>query len=271
MKLTAFAFAAVVFLPAALTAQAQTATREGTKIRMDFTVTVKTAGRFVDGRNATTTSTVNRVLKGQCQITAGPVGPYGLDGPTKEQEKEMKRADSGMASLEKEAAKCKGNQACLMALAQKASQAIPEPAAAAAGGIQVWYPQSCSASITADDVYTADIKDGGSMSYAATSTIKGTGSFAEGGEKGWLGMYIEHDLTGNQVVYRFNQPPAAMMDKRTVRTGYQAGTTTTKVPVQLTQGVFPNQWGPVKGPLQAGSLVKTVDGGTLTMEWQVKR
>lgn len=267
----AHAFPAVALFSLLPPVAAQTAAREGTSMVLEFTATAKTSSRFVDGRNATTTSLVNRVLKGKCRLQAGPVGPYGLDGPSKVQEKAMSRKDSGMASLEQEHAKCKGNQACLMALAQKMSDVGFQPAAPKVeGAVQVWFPQSCSGAYSADDHYTADIKDGGNMSYASTTTIKGTAAIPEGGEKGWLGVYVEHDLAAKQVQYRFNQAEAVLLDKHTVRTGYKAGITDTKVPVTLTQGVFPNQWGPVKGGIQAGALSKPIDGGTLTIEWQIR-
>lgn len=272
MKVTKPGLLLAAALAIPLSAPAQTAAREGTKQVIEFTATAKTTGRFVDGRNTRTTSAVNRVLKGRCLLQAGPVGPYGLDGPSKAQEKALKQKDPGMASLEKEHAKCKGNQACLMALAQKASDGGFEPAAPQVqGAVQVWFPQSCSGSFSADDAYTADIQDGGTLSYATNSTIKGSAGIPEGGEKGWLGVYVEHDIAGNQVQYRFNQAQAVMLDKHTVRTGYKAGTTDAKVPVQLTQGVFPNQWGPVRGPFQAGSLTKAIDGGSLTVEWRLAR
>lgn len=272
MKRCTLAMLATASLSIPLAASAQTAAREGTKQVFEFTATVKTTSRFVDGRNTQTTSAVNRVLKGRCLLQAGPVGPYGLEGPSKAQEKALKQKDPGMASLEKEAAKCKGNQACLMALAQKMSESGFEPAAPKVeGAVQVWFPQSCSGSFSANDAYTANIQDGGNLSYATQSTIKGAVSIAEGGEKGWLGVYVEHDLAGGQVLYRFNQAPAVMLDKHTVRTGYKAGTTDTRVPVQLTQGVFPDKWGPVKGAFQAGSLTKAVDGGTIAVEWRLGR
>ena len=68
--------------------------------------------------------------------------------------------------------------------------------------------------------------------------------------------------------YKVNYQPR---EKKTVRTGYQAGTTVNKVPVGLTQRVFPNPWGPVKGPVQSGALTRPVDGGTLTVEWRIGR
>lgn len=253
-------------------AQASAAAREGTKITVSLTATVKTAGRFVDGRNATTTSAVNRVLKGKCRLEAGAVGAYGLDGPSKQQEKAMKQKDPGMANLEKEHARCKGNKDCLMALAQKMSEQDFQPKTAQAeGAVQVWYPQSCSGSFWADDVYTADIKDGGNLSYQSRSTVTGSALIPEGGEKGWLAVYIEHDLANNSTQYRFNEAEAVPLEKTTVRTGYQAGTTRNKVPVGLTQRVFPNPWGPVKGPPQSGALTKNIEGGTLTVEWQIQR
>lgn len=253
-------------------AQAPVAAREGTKITVLLTATVKTAGRFVDGRNATTTSAVNRVLKGKCRLEAGTVGAYGLDGPSKKQEKAMKQKDPGMANLEKEHARCKGNKDCLMALAQKMSEQDFQPKAPQAEGVvQVWYPQSCSGSFSADDVFTADIKDGGNLSYQSRSTVAGSALIPEGGEKGWLAMYIEHDLASNSTQYRFSEAEAVLLEKKTVRTGYQAGTTQNKVPVGLTQRVDTKPWGPVKGPPQSGALTRNIEGGTLSLEWQIQR
>ncbi len=264
-------FAAVAYA-GNVPAQTTVAAREGTKITVAFTATVKTTGRFVDGRNATTTSAVNRVLRGKCRLEAGAVGAYGMDGPSKQQEKAMKRKDPGMANLEKEHAKCKGNQDCLMALAQKMSEQDFQPKTAQAeGAVQVWYPQSCSGSFSADDVFTADIKDGPGLSYQSRSTVTGSALIPEGGEKGWLAVYIEHDLANNNTQYRFNEAEPVLLEKKTVRTGYQAGTTQNKVPVGLTQRVFPNPWGPVKGPVQSGALTRNIEGGTLNIEWQIQR
>lgn len=264
-------FAAVAYA-GNVPAQTTVAAREGTKITVAFTATVKTTGRFVDGRNATTTSAVNRVLKGKCRLEAGAVGAYGMDGPSKQQEKAMKRKDPGMANLDKEHAKCKGNQDCLMALAQKMSEQDFQPKTAQAeGAVQVWYPQSCSGSFSADDVFTADIKDGPGLSYQSRSTVTGSALIPEGGEKGWLAVYIEHDLANNNTQYRFNEAEPVLLEKKTVRTGYQAGTTQNKVSVGLTQRVFPNPWGPVKGPVQSGALTRNIEGGTLNIEWQIQR
>lgn len=218
-------------------AQALAPAPDGAKRVLEFTATAKLSNRFVDGRNTQTAAAIQRVLKGRCTLAAGAAGAFGLDGPTKQQEQAMKR----------------------------------DPSLAFTPAVQVWFPQSCSGSFATDETHTANIQDGGNLSYQATSTIKGSAAIPEGGEKGWLGVYVEHDLVGNQVQYRFNPAPAMMFDKTTVRTGYKAGTTTAKVPVGLVQGVFPNTWGPVKGPMQAGTLAKAVDGGTLTIEWQVKR
>lgn len=253
-------------------AQTSAPAREGTKITVVFTATVRTASRFVDGRNATTTGAVNRVLKGKCRLEAGAVGAHGLEGPFRKQEKAMNRKDPGMANLEKEHARCKGNQTCLMALAQKVSEQGFEPKTTPVeGAVQIWYPQSCSGSFSADDVFTADIKDGPGLSYQSRSTVTGSAPIPEGGEKGWLGIYIEHDLANNHTQYRFNEAEPVFLDKKTVRTGYQAGTTQNKVPVGLTQRVFPNPWGPVKGPLRSAALSKNVDGGALSVEWQIQR
>lgn len=253
-------------------AAAQGAAREGAVITVTFTATAKTSGRFQDGPNATTTSQVNRVLRGKCRLQAADVGPWGMDGPSKAQEKAMSRKDPVMASLEKEHAKCRGDRACLMALAQKAAGADAQPKAPQAeGAVQVWYPQSCSGAFSADDTYTGDIKDGGFLSYQYRTTVTGSATIPEGGEKGWLGLYIEHDVAARRTQLRFNEAPAVPLEKKTVRTGYQAGTTVAKVPVGLTQRTMTEPWGPVPGAVPGGSLVRKIDGGTLTLEWQVAR
>lgn len=257
-------------------AQGSTAAREGTPIVVEFTATVKTAGRFADGNNATTSSAVSHVLKGRCRLEAGAVGAYGLEGPTREQEKALSRVDPGMAALEKEHAKCRGNQACQMALAQKMTQQDFKPAAPQVeGAVQVWMPQACSGSFTADDRFAGDIKDGPGLSYAYKSTVTGTAAIPDRGPNGWLGLYIETDLERNETRYRFNQPDAAQLDKKTVRTGYQAGTTVAKVAVGLLPGAEAGPTGPLnylhKGPLQSGTVTRKIGGGTLTLEWQVKR
>lgn len=256
-----------------MAAQASAAAREGTKITVLFTATVKTTSRFVDGGVVASTSEVNRVLKGKCRLEAGAVAAYGLDGPSKKQDKPMKQKDPGMASLEQEHARCKGNRDCLMALAQKMAEQDFEPKAAQAeGAVQVWYPQSCSGSFSANDVFTKDHRDATkSLSYQSRSTVTGSALIPDGGEKGWLAMYIEHDLADNSTLYRFSEAEPVLLEQKTVRTGYQAGTTRNKVPVGLTQRLDTKPWGPVKGPVQSGALTRNIEGGTLTLEWQIQR
>ena len=266
---TLVAFMACSSLPA----QASTAAREGTKITVAFTATVKSSGRFVDGGAVVSTSEINRVLKGRCRLEAGTVAAHGLDGPSKKQEKAMRQKDRGMANLEQKHARCKGDRDCLMALARKMSERDFEPQAPQAeGAVQVWYPQSCSGSFSADDVFTKDHRDATkNLSYQSRSTITGTALIPEGGEKGWLAIYIEHDLASNSTQYRFSEAEPVLLEKQTVRTVYQAGTTRNKVPVGLTQRVDTKPWGPVKGPLQSVVLARNIEGGTLTLEWQIQR
>lgn len=184
----------------------------------------------------------------------------------------MNRPDTGMVNLEKEHAKCNGNQACLMALIQKMSEQNFEPETAQAeGAVQVWHPQSCSGSFSANDAFTADIKDGPGLSYQSSSTVTGSALIPEGGLKGWLGVYIEHDLARNNTQYRFHEAEPVLLEKKTVRTGYKAGTTQNKVPVGLTERVDTKPWGPVKGPVQSGTLTRNIEGGTMSVQWQIQR
>ncbi len=99
----------------------------------------------------------------------------------------------------------------------------------------------------------------------------GSAAIPEGGEKGWLGVYIEHDLAQNQTQYRFDEAPPVPLEKKTIRTGYQAGTTVNKIPVGLTSGCFRIRGGRSRVRCRRGALTRPIDGGTLTVEWQVNR
>lgn len=258
-------------LTAGAWAQAGTAAREGAQIVVEFTATVKTSGTRADATRA-----INRVLTGRCRLEADPVAAFGLDGPTRAQEQAMSRVDPGMAALEQEHAKCRGNQACLMALAQKMAQQDFKPSAPQVeGAVQVWRPQACSGSLRADDRFSGNVPDGPGLSHTYKSTITGSAPIADRGAQGWLGLYIEADLARNETRLRFNQPEAVPLDKQTVRTGYKAGTTQTKEAVTLLPGAEAGREGPLnhlhKGPLQSGTATRKIDGGTLTLQWQVKR
>lgn len=81
MGKTVGAIVATLVVASVSPVQVQTAAREGTRMTVEFTATAKSNTRFVDRNSATTTSAVNRVLKGRCVVEAGPVGAFGIDGP----------------------------------------------------------------------------------------------------------------------------------------------------------------------------------------------
>ena len=53
------------------------------------------------------------------------------------------------------------------------------------GAVQVWYPKSCSGSFSANDAYTADIKDGPGLSYQSKSTVTGSAAIPEAQAAPW--------------------------------------------------------------------------------------
>lgn len=259
--------AALVFtLPA--DAAGTAAAREGTTLVIEFTATLKTALS-----TSVTTSTIERVLKGRCKLEARGLMPYGVMGPTKEQERAMQNAQPSteMADLEKEVAKCKGDQACMMRLAERAANAkAPE---GASGTIQTWFPQSCSGSFKVDERHDTNDPggEGGGGAYRQTTTIKGMNVIKEGGEDGWHGAFIDHDVAKNVTTYHFTNIEPMEFETRSTRTGHNAGVSQGKASIALLGAEFPNPWAAQKGPPAAGKTTKKADGGTLTVEWLIKR
>lgn len=239
----------------------------GTEMVVQFIATVKASSK-----TDVTQGNITRVLKGSCRVQAGVAQAYGLAGPTKEQEQAANTPNATLKSLEGEAKKCKGDQTCLMKLAERmhgADLSSGQPPA----NFQIWYPQSCSGSFSADESsFTNDPGgEGGGGAYKATVTIKGTVQMPEGGEDGWHGVWIETDLAKNTTQYTFTHPEPVLLDRKTDRTGYSAGSRVDKVGVSLLSTVFPNPWGPYKGPPQAGNATKPIPNGKLSVEWQINR
>ncbi|MCE9524269.1 MAG: hypothetical protein K8S25_17760 [Alphaproteobacteria bacterium] len=258
-------FAALLAATLPSLARAGTAAPEGTQIVVQFVATVKASSR-----SDVTQGTISHVLKGSCRMQAGIPQPYGLQGPTKEQDKAMNTSGQTDKDLKAEAAKCKGDQACMMRVIQKIQNIA---AGAPASTFQVWHPQSCSGSFSADDASQTNDPggEGGGGAYKANVTVKGLVQIPEGGEDGWLGVYIETDLAKNTTTYTFTHPEPVLLDRKTDRTGYAAGSKADKVGVNLLSGEFPNPWGPFKGPPQAGNASKTIPNGKLNVEWQINR
>lgn len=261
---------AALMLGLGAAAAAQVAT--DTTRTVQFTITYKAGGPATAA-----TTPIMHVLTGQCVVLAGLPEAWGIDGPTAAQERAMKKAPAAprMANMEAEAKKCGKDQGCLMALAARMmedgsmEQAMAEAQGAGATepNFQVWRPQSCSGTLTVADRTTRSGTDSmANTQFSETRTLNGTATIANLGQRGWLGLYAQHDLKKNTTELRFFPPPDTRVDGTFVRTGYGATSTSGKEVVLA----FPNVAAPsMPGGLQAGRKVTPVQGGSVTFEWTV--
>lgn len=189
----------------------------------------------------------------------------------------MKKAPAAptMANMAAEAKKCGKDQGCPMALAARMmedgsmDQAMAEAQGAGATepNFQVWSPQNCSGTLTVTDRTTRSGTDAMTNSqFSETRTLNGTATIADQGQRGWLGLYVQHDLRKNATELRFIPPSDTRVDGTFVRTGDAAKSTSGKEVVMA----FPNVAAPsTPGGLQAGRKVSPVQGGSVTFEWTV--
>lgn len=265
----ALSLAAVAALPAHA-AGTTTAAREGTRMTVEFTMTYKASPK-----TSFSTATVERVVRASCKVEALPLKDYGVMGPTPEQEKAMQGGQytSDMQNLEREVGKCKGDQACIMRVMERvAAQGGIEPPAAG-GSIQQWHPRGCGATFKVDERHNVNDRggEGGGGAYQETKTITGTNTIQAKEEDGWEGVYIDHDLAKGSSQYFFTTPQAMSFDMTAVRTGHGAGTKNGKVDIAFVDGEVPRPWAALKGPPSNGKATKQVGGGTMTVEWVIKR
>lgn len=276
MRILTMAGGAALLLGLGATTAAQVA--DETTRTVQFTITYK-AGASAAATSASPTATssaILHVLKGQCVVQAGAPQAWGIDGPTAAQDRAMKKAPAAptMANMEAEAKKCGKDQGCLMALAARMmedgtmDQAMSE--ASGAGGpanFQVWYPQSCSGTLTVTDRSTRSGRDAMVNSeFSETRTVNGTATIADRGQQGWLGLYVQHDLKAQTTELRFLPPTDARVASTVVRTG--DGATSSKGQEQVL--AFPNVTAPsIPGGLQAGRKIIPAKDGSVAFEWTV--
>lgn len=201
--------------------------------------------------------------------------PFGVMGPTKEQEKAMQNAgpSQGMKDLERAVAACKGDQQCLQRVAQGAAAAPPTGPNGTGGSIQPWYARSCSGSFKVEDQFVATDPggEGGGGAYKETRTVSGQNIIPEGGEDGWHGAFMDHDVAKGTTSYYFTTISPMTFDMLSVRTGYGAGTKQTKQPVAFYEGMLPTPFAVLPYPPAQGKASHPVSGGTLTVEWKIRK
>ena len=264
------AMAAIAAALAAPSRAAPAAAREGSQLITDFRATIN-----AKSRSDIKQTTVMHELKGSCRLAAGPLQPFGVMGPTKEQEKAMQGAqpDKGMKDLERAVAACKGDQQCLQRVAAAAAENPPAGAAPAGGTIQPWFPQSCSGAFkVADETFINDPGgEGGGGAYQEVRRVTGDNVIPDGGEDGWHGAFLDHDVAKGVSTYYFTAPEPMLFLMTSDRSGYQPGKKSSKVAIAFTDTSIPAPFATLQGPPAAGKSMTPVPGGTLTIEWQVRR
>ena len=271
----AYAFSALAGL-SAMTAPAfaaPTAAREGSQLTIDFKATIN-----AKSNSDISATTVMHELKGSCRLAAGPLQPFGVLGPTEQQQRAMEKTQpsQGMKDLERKVAACKGDQQCLQRVAMEAA-GNPPPEADGNGGmegtIQPWFPQSCSGAFkVADETIVNDPGgEGGGGAYREVRRVTGDNVIPEGGEDGWHGAFLDHDVAKGTSTFYFTQPEPMLVSMTSERSGYQPGKKSSKVSIAFSDTSIPAPFATLKGPPAAGKSVAKVPGGTLTIEWQVRR
>ena len=280
---------AVLSLPfAASLAEAKGPVPEGTKATINFTVSVKEKSKAEWSSTA-----IDRVLKAQCIMVAGPAASVGMNGPSADQQAEMARTQANTEQFTQNYAseammnnaqaimdKCGDDEACITAEVMKMSQ-TPEAQAAAKKAEQAkkdmaglmpdmgparyqgWQSQSCTGQMTVNDTYvTSDPGgEGGYGAYTDTTTIKGSAPI----DPQAISLFLETDTVGNTTTYRLGQ--AAQ--------GTFQGNSSTKGAVSakinlLNSTKLPENIGPLKGVLGKQSTTVSGDSGSVKLSFQGK-
>jgi hypothetical protein len=126
---------------------------------------------------------------------------------------------------------------------------------------QLWSPQSCSGTVTANDTYVDSDPggEGGDGAYTDTTVVKGSSPI----HPDWRGMTMETDLVSGTTTYRMMAPPPVNIASQSSMKG--AGQRETPL---LAGTPLPDTIGPVKGVGGKQSTKLKGKSGTVTVEWQ---
>jgi hypothetical protein len=261
--------------------------KEGATITVSVQITTQE-----HGKTDIETSTINRVLKGQCLMVAQPPMQIGMAGPTAEQQAAVQQSQANGEAVAKQftpsedltnqmvaaANKCGDDQACMMAEVQKLSgnseiQTMAKNQGAAKAAIagltpdlgplryQQWQPQDCTGTITANDTFIVNDPggEGGADAYNETTKIQGS---APAGPD-WHGMIIETDLVAGTTTYQMMPiPPVTVASSSSLKGAGQ------KQISLIRSTPMPEKIGPLKGVLGKQSITLKGSKGTLGLSWQ---
>jgi hypothetical protein len=241
---------------------------DGARVRLDVVMTYdeNTTGKTDISQSK---SLVKRTLKGMCVLEAAGVMPYGIAGPTAAEERAMSTPNAGMATLEREAAKCGGDQACLMRLAQKMAGSDLSAGSAPEGGYQIWHPFTCEGDFSTDENHWLRIYEPMAGWLESTTLIKGAAKIPPIERKGWEAARIEHNLKTNTTAYWFAMADGQPATKEVIGPG--ASRKTEKVRIGLANASLPTPFHTIAGPPKGGKATQKVDKGVVTIEWTLTK
>lgn len=261
---------------------------EGTQATINFTVNVKEKTKAEWSSTA-----IDRVLKAQCLMVAGPAASVGMNGPSADQQAAIAQSQANTEAFTQNYAdenmmqnaqaifdKCGEDEACVTAEVMKMSK-TPEVQAAVkkqdqmkkdAAGLmpnlgparyQSWQSQSCTGEMTVNDAYvTSDPGgEGGYGAYTDNTTVKGTVPV----DPKAIVLFAETDTVGKTTTYRLGL--AAQGD-------FQAQSSTKgAVPAKINllgSTRLPENIGPLKGVLGKQSSTIAGDSGNIKLSFQGK-
>lgn len=239
-------------------------------------------------------SAIERVLNAQCVMVAGPATSVASTGPTAEQEAAMAEqqakaqafqqnyapSDNMMAQMQALAEKCGEDEACMMAGVQELSKtpeiqgmvAKKDQAIADANALksdlgparyQLWHPQSCSGTLSANDTYvTSDPGgEGGYGAFTDTTTINGKAPV----DPATVKLIVETDSVGNTTSYRLGAPVQVVLPSVSSMKG--AG----QAKVSLMGSTkLPDTIGPLKGVFGKQSTKIAGSDGNISLTFRAK-
>ena len=262
---------------------------EGATATVNITLAVKE-----QTKSQWSSTAVDRVLKAQCVMIAGPATQIGWNGPTAEQEAAIAKgqanaeafqqnyapSDNMMANMEAMMEKCGEDEACIQAEVMKMSQtpevqgmvAKQEQAKKDVAGLtpdlgparyQSWSPQSCSGTLTVNDTYfTSDPGgEGGDGAFQDTTTVAGSTPI----DPKDLAVMIETDSIGKTTSYKIGAPIQGTFPGNSS----MKGAANYKIPL-MGSTALPPVIGPLKGVLGKQSTKIPGQDGAISLQIQAK-
>lgn len=285
--------AGLLLLP--ISAEAGKPVPEFSKVTVNVSITL-----VQKGKSGTSTSSISHKYLGQCVLLASQAFPGDLmtgnpvqvdtssieakskDATVKLQQPDMQEY---MKQVQAEILACGNDQACIMKAGQKLMQ---DPRAATLQGVekdaaavgqdmqglqresnlQVFGVEGCTGTIEADDQHFVDDPGGEGGGGAYQETIKVKGRQKVDLSRTLHGhVKIHGDFKVDQTVLFIEAPPNTTMPATSSLKGKYEDDL-----VFFPSGVhWENQYGPVAGFLKPGSKKFEIPGGTMTVEWKIKR